>query len=209
MHAFLLVGDNQEKITKKLAELVNSKKSFRLTVEKIDQARELKKMVTILSDHALIISGLENASTEAQNALLKTFEEPYADLVFIILCKNLNHILPTIVSRCQLINVGSENFKEDVSELEDFVKTNLSGKFETIQKITDRNEALHFVEKLASYLRTQMLAKNTEDGFTHALKAALYAHKCLAANTNVNLTLSILAIEITDQETPKSHKSSL
>ena len=37
------------------------------------------------------------------NALLKTIEEPPEDVVFILLARNVDSVLPTIVSRCQLI----------------------------------------------------------------------------------------------------------
>lgn len=204
MHAFLLVGDNHDEIAKTLAQLTGDKKVFRLTVEKIDQARELKKMVTLLSDHVLLITGLENASTEAQNALLKTFEEPYGNLTFILLCKQINHILPTIISRCQVITVGSETLETDVSDLKKFVSVNLSQKFEIIQKIQDRSEAITFVEKLAGYLRSQMLSEDSSSSLVQGLKAALSAHKYLSANTNVNLTLSLLAIELAELSTPKT-----
>ncbi len=47
-----------------------------------------------------IISESEKMSPQAQNALLKTLEEPPAYVVIILLTDNVNALLPTIQSRC-------------------------------------------------------------------------------------------------------------
>ena len=47
-----------------------------------------------------IIPEGEKMTVEAQNALLKTLEEPPSYIVIIILTSNLNAFLPTIISRC-------------------------------------------------------------------------------------------------------------
>lgn len=50
-----------------------------------------------------IIERMENATAEAQNALLKFLEEPANDRLAILLVEQLDRVLPTIVSRCQII----------------------------------------------------------------------------------------------------------
>lgn len=47
-----------------------------------------------------IMNHCENMSTEAANSLLKFLEEPASDVFAILTCDNLEHILPTIQSRC-------------------------------------------------------------------------------------------------------------
>lgn len=47
-----------------------------------------------------IINEAEKMSTQAQNAILKTLEEPPVYAVFILLVSNINSLLPTILSRC-------------------------------------------------------------------------------------------------------------
>lgn len=44
---------------------------------------------------------------QAQNALLKTLEEPIAQTVTVLLTENLRQLLPTVVSRCQTIDFTS------------------------------------------------------------------------------------------------------
>lgn len=76
----------------------------------IEQVREL---ITKLSRGAVtggkkvaLISGAENLTTEACNALLKTLEEPTASTI-LILTANQENVLPTIKSRCQVIKFST------------------------------------------------------------------------------------------------------
>jgi DNA polymerase-3 subunit delta' len=55
------------------------------------------KVVIISPGHAL--------GPAAQNALLKTLEEPPGDTLFLLLCRSRNSVLPTIVSRCQSLTL--------------------------------------------------------------------------------------------------------
>lgn len=52
-----------------------------------------------------IINEAEKMNPQAQNALLKTLEEPPAYAVFLILTTNLDALLPTILSRCVTLNM--------------------------------------------------------------------------------------------------------
>ena len=52
-----------------------------------------------------IINEAEKMNTQAQNALLKTLEEPPEYAVILLLTANINALLPTIVSRCVVLNM--------------------------------------------------------------------------------------------------------
>ena len=52
-----------------------------------------------------IIPASDNMTVQAQNALLKTIEEPPKYVVFILLAANVDQFLPTILSRCVMLNV--------------------------------------------------------------------------------------------------------
>ncbi len=53
----------------------------------------------------LIIDESEKMTQDAQDAFLKTLEEPPANTVFVLLAENQNSLLPTVVSRCQVFNL--------------------------------------------------------------------------------------------------------
>ena len=52
-----------------------------------------------------IINCLENANKEAVNALLKTLEEPTSSVYAFITTQNEAKLLPTIISRCQILSL--------------------------------------------------------------------------------------------------------
>ncbi len=52
-----------------------------------------------------IINEAEKMTVQAQNAILKTLEEPPAYVVIILLVSNLQTLLPTILSRCVTLNM--------------------------------------------------------------------------------------------------------
>lgn len=56
-----------------------------------------------------IIDSAEKMTEPAQNALLKTIEEPPAYSVIMLLVSNISLILPTILSRCVILNLKQVN----------------------------------------------------------------------------------------------------
>lgn len=52
-----------------------------------------------------IVNEAEKMTQQAQNALLKTLEEPPAYAVILLLTANVNALLPTILSRCVVLNM--------------------------------------------------------------------------------------------------------
>lgn len=64
----------------------------------------------------IIIDDAYKMVSEAQNALLKTIEEPTPTSIFILISPSKNLLLPTVVSRCQVINF-SPLTEEDVRDI--------------------------------------------------------------------------------------------
>ena len=92
---------------------------------KIIQIRELQKKLS-LSPYfgkykVAIIDDAERLTVSAQNALLKTLEEPEKNTVIILVCHNLEKILATIKSRCVVKKfglVGEEDLMKISNQLE-------------------------------------------------------------------------------------------
>ena len=86
-------------------QLVSAEKN----VIQIDQVRSIQ------SDAALsplegrrkvfIIREIERATAPAANALLKTLEEPPPQVILVLTCVRRDRVLPTILSRCQVIGL--------------------------------------------------------------------------------------------------------
>jgi len=93
------------------------------TREWIDAMRELIRKLTMspmASKYKVaIIDDGEKLNEFAQNAILKTFEEPRGDTVIIFIVPNEEVLLPTIVSRAQVVRFGplsAEEIKQIVPE---------------------------------------------------------------------------------------------
>jgi len=60
----------------------------------------------------VIMTGIDNMRKEAANAFLKLLEEPSKDLMFILTTDHTEALLPTIISRCQHIQLTPLKTKE-------------------------------------------------------------------------------------------------
>lgn len=82
----------------------------------IDTVREIKLKSYIAPNESakkvIILRDVQDMTVQAQNALLKIFEEPPEHVVFILTCDNINRLLPTIISRAVIFRV--ENLPHDV-----------------------------------------------------------------------------------------------
>jgi DNA polymerase-3 subunit delta' len=83
---------------------------------RVDAIRDLRKDIGIKpyqgSRKIYIIEDGETMNQHAQNAFLKTLEEPPEHAVIMILANNLPGLFPTIISRCQQIRVPSLSTNE-------------------------------------------------------------------------------------------------
>ncbi|HET7089635.1 MAG TPA: DNA polymerase III subunit delta' [Anaerolineae bacterium] len=74
---------------------------------KIDQIRELQRELSLSPVEArkrvAILDDFDRATIEAANALLKTLEEPASSVVLVVIAPEAELLLPTIVSRCQVV----------------------------------------------------------------------------------------------------------
>ncbi len=76
---------------------------------KVDQVRELTAALRFKPyegrTKVAILADAERMNAAAMNALLKTLEEPPSDTVLILTALSLESLLPTVISRCQVVRV--------------------------------------------------------------------------------------------------------
>ena len=86
----------------------------------IDQIRQLQQQAIYAPTEAerkvYVLEAIEDLSLEAANSLLKILEQPPKYLVFILTARSAN-ILPTILSRCQVIRLQSNSAADVESAL--------------------------------------------------------------------------------------------
>lgn len=78
-------------------------------VLRVDQVRELQRYLATTPYEAqnkvAVILRFEEANASAANALLKTLEEPASRVVMILTAESAELLLPTIVSRCEMVRL--------------------------------------------------------------------------------------------------------
>lgn len=94
---------------------------------KIDDIRDLLDKVKVppqLGKYKVyIIDEVHMLTKEAENAFLKTLEEPPSHIVFILATTEKNKILPTILSRCQIYDFRKISFEDNRNYLEKIIKS--------------------------------------------------------------------------------------
>lgn len=68
-----------------------------------------------------IIEEVEKMNQHASNSLLKFLEEPAQNIYAILITSNLNKVLPTIKSRCQILMIDNKNDFNMVSYDKDYI----------------------------------------------------------------------------------------
>ncbi len=193
MHAFLLVGDNIEPILKKI-----NAKPVEFPILKIDEVRALNKELSLYYNEptAIICRNIDIAQEEAVNAFLKNLEEPQKNIYFILTTSGIRKVLPTIVSRCQIVWDKIQKLDEKLLKTgQKFLDKSPGDKFNYIDKIKERQDGLDLAESLIHILHSQ----TQESGISYknaaiCMKAALDAFVNIKANGNTNLQLSNLSI---------------
>ena len=137
----------------------------------IDEIREVKRKASLKpygsGMKVFIIDRAHSLKPGAQNALLKILEEPPGRTVFMLVCRSEDLLLPTVVSRCQIVRFsGSTRMKNLVGRQSELIDNLLGGgknSSGTSQKYPERSELKEDVEFLLSYIRDIFMYKLTRN----------------------------------------------
>lgn len=155
------------------------------------------------SDKAIIIQDASSITNEAQNALLKVLEEPPNHTYIYLLTHTLNALLPTILSRCTIIQVDQEK------ELTKEVKITLTNFLQELPAMPigsklhiaeiqgkQKQAAIEWLEYLLFMLRDLLTTLVQEDKkeqitfYMHVAKNAQQTYDSIQS-TNVNIRLAL------------------
>lgn len=170
-HAYIVVGDletSRSSLINSLKERgIDTQGNSDFTVEAygtflIDNVVELKSRALNLSQTSsgkYFIISTQSITREAQNALLKILEEPNQKTFFFICIPRIEGILPTIISRVQVI----KNINTTHLDLSEFFSYSTAKKLEYIKKMLDSHEdddtsaerrewAINFLNAIEEYI---------------------------------------------------------
>lgn len=123
-----------------------------------------------------IIKEAHRMTVEAQNALLKTLEEPTGQSIIILLVDNIKKLLPTVISRCQIydytfeeeIEISTETKEKLAKILLSAIKDDISSLGPKAQELIDIDEKTeNLLEFCLSYFRDILILKTRGKAFLY------------------------------------------
>ncbi len=210
-HAYLLIGPNKLLAEKFIAELISVKNIDQFDIEvvrplevqgkageiKIDDIRSLLRKVAVSAQNntkLAVIYNCEKLNSSSGNALLKNLEEPSGAVIFVLIANN-SSVMPTIKSRCRVINISTAE-KEAPSVV--FIPSLKKGFFES-SKIIEEAVKNGQTDDLLSELtadQNKKLLKEKEIKFVKSLEEIELARKKISQNANPRLVLEVLISKI-------------
>lgn len=150
---------------------------------KIEDARNLIREASLrpVGDRRFFILETGSILPEAQNALLKLFEEPNANVHFFVCVPQGATILPTLRSRLSELPL-EEEAKAPSSEAAAFLKQTVAERLDVVGKLVDgqdRNAAIAFVEALLDALAVQKAHTGHVEKRHQALETLITARQLL------------------------------
>ncbi|KKQ98734.1 MAG: polymerase III, delta prime subunit protein [Candidatus Woesebacteria bacterium GW2011_GWC1_43_10b] len=201
MHAYLVIGHESQELEREISNLAKSlgENIFEFPITKINEVRELTKFLKLSFDKptVILIRNIETATEEALNAFLKTLEEPQKNVKFILTSTSEHKLLPTIISRCQIVRVKGKRSKVNGlnKNPENFIDMSVGEKIAYIDSIRKRENALNFIQDQIIFMHQELL-KEKEDFKSKAglLATAQNTLNRLNLNGNVGLQLTNFVI---------------
>lgn len=99
------------------------------TVISINQVREVQREASLKPFEGrcrvFIFDGVEHMREDAANSLLKTLEEPPDQVMLVLLASDVSALLPTVVSRCQRLDLRPLSLELVATELMERYQTDL------------------------------------------------------------------------------------
>ena len=147
-----------------------------------------------------IIENIESATKEAMNTLLKMLEEPTSGIYAIFTTNNISRVLPTILSRCQVIDIKPDS-KEVIYKA--LIKSNIpeeAAKILTYLSASEE-EAKNLYDERFEYMQTEVI-NFIEDLYTKRMNLIINVQTNLLKNykerDDIILCLNMLVLAMKD-----------
>jgi DNA polymerase III delta prime subunit len=143
-----------------------------------------------------VILKADQSSIPAQNALLKIVEEPPHDSLMILTATQPKQLLPTIHSRCLVINLQTQHKESRVSEKAQQIAQQIldpsfsyAAAIDLAEQYKNRAEAQQLLTELINYLHQKLKTGAQNSRITKTLKILLECYQDLNQNLNTRLAL--------------------
>lgn len=142
---------------------------------------------------AAVIISAENLTPDAQNSLLKTLEEPPESGSLILTASSESAILPTILSRCEIVQFGGGGLKvggEELDKVEQLINSGVEERFKIVEQTEEKDKLL---ESLTFYIHNELPNHPERARFAKLLVQAAQWQK---SNVSIRTILEYLMLEL-------------
>ncbi len=189
-HAYLIAGDGkrvvpiiEEFLMKDLEYRLHGnpdyvKEEFELFgVDDSHRIHSIQSKKAITEGKKIFVLSVQSFSSEAQNSLLKMFEEPTSDTHFFIIVPSLEAILPTLRSRMPVLNLGDlAKRNPDTAFAKEFFASTISDRLKLVNHIIedkDKSKAGAFLDDIEHHAHSLLKAGESKDALTLLLQDVL------------------------------------
>ena len=186
-HAYLIEGD-REVVVPEILEFVKGMEVTEIKLDnfKIEDARNLKlyEAFKAFDNKKAFVISANSFLLEAQNAMLKMFEEPIENTHFFLILPEVSGLLKTFISRFYFISQKTV-FGEETKDAEKFIKMQLRDRLEFIKELvakpdeeedeevvdlnSSRAKALKFLNALESALHSKVSKSTLDTSIFHQI----------------------------------------
>lgn len=186
------------------ADLIEIRKGNDKNSLSIEEIKELQSQLRLkpyrAKFKAVVIYEAQKATIEAQNCLLKTLEEPPAHSLLFLTAPETESLLPTIVSRCRVIDLGSRIAEPVINQstvdpgIDSILALSAGKKLDWVEEnketVTEKEALLSLLDRWLSATRQLMLTTAEPDHYRKAA-ALILTYKKDLATTNVSPRLAL------------------
>ena len=216
MHAFLITGKTKEDRMNEISRRIGAwKVSSWDTVWAGDEGtsigiaairnfiRELQLAPRTSSAKVGVIADIHRLTVEAQNALLKTIEEPPSATYILAETESADTLLPTIQSRCETIALGETGNRVSTIPadfLPALLRASAGKRMQMVEPyIAARDDAKLFVTAILIAAQKALLTNPTH-GLTKLIRNLFTAQAQLSVNVNPRLVVDNAILRASDSE---------
>ena len=165
----------------------------------IDHVRELRHWQQLISQNGekIYVAYISFITREAENALLKTLEEPVANTHIILAIPKPEMLLPTLLSRVQVI-IPEKSERSGAQKINEFLKLPINERFEFVKKLVEkgddeyasaevREKAVAFFDDLEHYFAENISDVNSKniEKIESILKLKKYLYSPMVSVKNI------------------------
>lgn len=206
--SYLLLPSYKKSYQDLLREIYNNKKAqsnpdiLIINEEKsigIDKTRELKNFFQLKSwsgevKTAVVING-EKMTVEAQNSILKILEEPGENNYIIITAPNPYLLLPTILSRCQLLKGKDLPSAVEGDHFNKIINSGIKRRIEIFEELNEL-DAQEVCKRLLVQGQHHLFLGKEKKTIAKALAKIMEAQRMLQANLTADQVFDWLAVNM-------------